>query len=370
MIQGFGNLKAMETYANRFPDALKASHFRKINELFLSSIGLGTYLGEMDDATDEQSYRTTAQCFAGGINMIDSAINYRAQRSERVLGHVIHDLIQKGSLAREEIFISTKGGFLPFDHDDPQDSADYFDQTYIQSGILEAEDIVQGCHAMTPKYLEDQLGRSLRNLNVDTIDLYHLHNPETQLEEISEDTFYTRLTKAFEFLEQKVSENKIKMYGTATWNGYRISSQSKGYLSLKKVIETAERAGGKNHHFKAIQLPYNLGMPEAFTNQNQLRDGETISAIEFARRAGLLVFTSASLLQGRLAKRLPDKIRSLFPNCPSAAVCAIQFVRSTPGVTTALVGMKSPAHLFENLAVCEILPLSQAAFSDLFAQHS
>ena len=370
MIQGFANLKGTEHFAEHFPEAHRSGFFREMHGLFLSTIGLGTYLGEMDDATDDGSYQAGMQCVAHGVNVIDSAINYRAQRSERVIGKVISGLISEGKLTRDQIFLSTKGGFIPFDHDYPSDPAGYFDQNYIQPGILKVQDVIQGCHAMTPKYLENQLEHSLRNLGVDTIDLYYVHNPEIQLEEVSENIFYDRLAKAFEFLEQKVSEGKIKMYGTATWNGYRVLSQAKGYLSFQKVIEAAVRAGGKQHHLKAIQLPYNLGMPEAFTNENQIWEGDQISAIEFSRRARLLVFTSASLLQGRLAQRMPDKIRSLFPDCSSQAACALQFVRSTPGVTAALVGMKSLAHVSENLKLAQIPSLSGDAFANLFASRS
>ena len=369
MIRNFANSEGTKKFTLRFPEAFQNGYFRKIDELFLSSIGLGTYLGEMDDATDQKSHQATVQCLKSGINVIDSAINYRGQRSERVIGRVVCDLIGQAKLAREELFLSTKGGFISFDTDFPGNPVDYLTENYFVPGILKEEDIIQGCHAMTPKYLDHQLEKSLQNLGVDTVDLYYIHNPETQLEEISEDEFYNRLTNAFELLEKKVSEGKIKMYGTATWNGYRISHDSKGYLSLKKVIDAAVRAGGTHHHFKAIQLPYNLGMPEALTNQNQTWEEDLVSAIEFAKRANLFVFTTASLLQGRLAQRMPDKIRSLFPECSSQAACALQFVRSTPGVTTALVGMKSLAHVSENLFLTQIPPLNEEAFTNLFASH-
>lgn len=369
MNQNFATLEGTENYSKRFSQARDAGHFRKNKYLFLSSIGLGTYLGGMDDETDSLSYQAAIECLEQGVNVIDSAINYRAQRSERVIGKVIRDLIKNKKIIRDEIFVSTKGGFIPFDRDEPADFAEYFEENYLRPKILKREDIVQGCHAMTPEYLENQLEQSLINFGLVGIDLYYVHNPEIQLEEISEREFYERLEKTFELLEQKVSDGKIKMFGTATWNGYRISNGAKGYLSLEKVIEVAERAGGKNHHFKAIQLPYNLGMPEAFVNQNQIWKGEAVSAIEAARRADLMVFASASLLQGRLAQRMPENIRSLFRGCSSAAACALQFVRSTPGITAALVGMKSSAHVSENLSVSQIPPLSAGEFLNLFSSR-
>ena len=370
MIEGFAALPGTIRYTERHSRAFKAGHFRAFSDLMFSSVGLGTYLGDPDEATDQQSYQAAEECLLNGVQVLDSAINYRAERSERVLGSVLKDLISKNKIARDEIFISTKGGFIPFDSEYAQDPYQYISERFIKPGVLSEKEVIQGCHAMTPKYLENQLQESLKNLGVQTIDLYYLHNPETQLEELSEDEFYSTLRKAFEFLETKVSEGKIKMYGTATWNGYRIPKDAQDYLSLAKVFETAVEAGGKNHHFKAVQLPYNLGMPEAFAHQNQLWKGESVSAIEWAKRSGLLVFASASLLQGRLAGKLPDKIRSLFSNCSTPAACALQFVRSTPGITTALAGMKTSAHVKENLAVSEVPPFSEEAFFDLFAPRS
>lgn len=352
MINQCATSSGTQAYTKRF--RVHSSHFRNQHDLFLSSIGIGTYLGEMDDETDRDSFAAIKHSILSGVNVIDTAINYRGQRSERVIGKALLDLIQHHGVQREEIFISTKGGFIPFDGEYPEDPATFFSETYMKTGILKEEDVIQGCHAMTPKYLDDQLKRSLQNLDLETIDLYYLHNPEMQLEEITEDVFYPRLVEAFKILEQKVSEAKIKMYGLATWNGFRVSSKTKGYLNLNKILEAASEAGGKDHHFKSIQLPYNLGMPEAFTRQNQNWNGEEISAIEYARRAELVVLTSASLLQGRLAQDLPSKIKSLFPGCSSEAACALQFVRSTPGVTTALVGMKSQVHVDENLGLKEV----------------
>jgi len=370
MIEGFATLAGTERYAGRHSKALEAGHFRTYSDFMLSSVGLGTYLGDPDEDTDTRSYEAARLCLTSGVNVIDSAINYRAQRSERVIGRLLKDLIAKNLIRRDEVFISTKGGFIPFDSDYPKDSYRHIAEYYIQPGIISERELIQGCHAMTSKYLENQLELSFKNLDVQTIDLYYLHNPEIQLEALSEEDFYSALRKAFEFLEGKVTQGKIKMYGTATWNGYRVPKETQGYLSLAKILETAVQAGGEGHHLKAVQLPYNLGMPEALANQNQSWKGESVSAIEFARRAGLLVFTSASLLQGRLAQRLPDKIRSLFPNCSTHAACALQFVRSTPGITTALVGMKLLDHVAENLAVSEVSPLSKEQFFELFIPHS
>jgi aryl-alcohol dehydrogenase-like predicted oxidoreductase len=219
---------------------------------------------------------------------------------------------------------------------------------------------------MTQRYLLSQLDSSLSNLGVECIDIYYVHNPETQLAEVSRSEFNDRLLKALEALEGAVSAGKIRMYGTATWNGYRNDPEANDYLSLSEVVSIAEKAGGENHHFKAIQLPFNLAMPEALTKRNQEVGGEKISILEAAQRLGVTVMCSASILQGQLARNLPPVISEVFGDLQTDAQRSLQFVRSTPGVTTALVGMKQLPHVEENLKVAKVSPAPWEQYAKLF----
>ena len=153
----------------------------------------------------------------------------------------------------------------------------YFEETFFQPGIASASDIVSNSHCMSPAYLLNQLDCSLKNLSLECLDIYYVHNPETQLGKISREEFNSRLLKAFEAMEQAVSAGKIRMYGTATWNGYRNDPQAKDYLSLAEIIGLATKAGGKDHHFKVIQVPFNLGMNEALSLSNQIVEGKTLT---------------------------------------------------------------------------------------------
>src|SRR5437867_13322853 len=85
-------------------------HFREAIGAMVSSIGIGTYLGRDDDATDASYARAVRRALELGINVIDSAINYRNQRSERAVGKALRD----GAVPRERVAICTKGGFLAF----------------------------------------------------------------------------------------------------------------------------------------------------------------------------------------------------------------------------------------------------------------
>ncbi len=353
-----------ERYRQRFT-SLHPAHFRPLQELWASSVGLGTYLGDADDETDALYAEAIATALSCGCNVLDTAINYRCQRSERVIGAAIHAMAAKGQLTRDEVLLCTKGGYLPFDGAVPADPTKYLTQTVINTGLAPYDEIVGGCHCLTPAYLDHALHTSLANLRVQTIDLYYLHNPEQQLDEVNRDTFMARLEAAFELLEECVREEKIRYYGIATWHGLRISPQSKNYLSLETLVKLAERTGGVSHRFRAVQLPYNLAMPEACSFKNQTVEGEPMTALAAAERLGLSVMISASLLQSRLAA-LPRGLEERIPGLSTSAQRAIQFVRSTPGVTTALVGMKNRAHVEENLAVAHAAPLSAQDVAQLF----
>jgi len=234
--------------------------------------------------------------------------------------------------------------------------------------LTEPPDRFPSCfdHCMTPRYLLNQLDCSLRNLDLECVDIYYVHNPESQLGKITREEFDERLVKAFEALEQMVASGKIRMYGTATWNAYRNPAEAKDYLSLAQVVALAEKAGGKNHHFKVVQLPLNLGMSEALSSTNQSIGGKAMTLLEAAQVLDVAVMCSASVLQGQLTRNLPELIHDTFEGLQTDGQRALQFVRSTPGVATALVGMKQVAHVNENLQTARIAPASWEQYSKLF----
>jgi aryl-alcohol dehydrogenase-like predicted oxidoreductase len=364
-VPGSATAAGTERYRRRFEGRIPLEHFRHEQGLWMSSIGIGTYLGNHDEATDRQYCAAIVRALESGCNVIDSAINYRCQRSERSIGAALKELATKG-YGRDEVVIATKGGFLPFDEKPPSDPRAYFTKTFIDTGLAAAADIAGGYHCMTPRYLAHQLDASLRNLDVECIDVYYVHNPESQLGKVPREEFNERLLKAFEALEQEATDGKIRMYGTATWNAYRNAVDAKDYLSLAEVVALAEKAGGKGHHFKVIQLPLNLGMSEALSSANQSVGGKTKTLLEAAQELGVTVMCSAAVLQGQLTHNLPEMIRDTFDELETDSQRALQFVRSTPGVATALVGMKQVAHVDENLKTARVAPAAWEQYSKLF----
>jgi aryl-alcohol dehydrogenase-like predicted oxidoreductase len=226
----------------------------------------------------------------------------------------------------------------------------------VEPGIIGPGDVVAGSHCMAPRYLGHQIDQSLRNLGVHTIDIFYVHNPETQLSEINHDDFYKRLRLAFGFLEGAVSSGKIRMYGTATWNGYRASAGSPDFISIETVVQCARDVAGDNHHFRVVQLPYNLAMTEAFKLANQTLNGKLLPMLEASRELGLTVMASASLCQNRLSRNQRLFLSEHMKDLSTDHQRAIQFVRSTPGIAASLVGMSQIPHVEENLGVATVPP--------------
>jgi len=345
---------ATEQYAAHFAERYVPDFFRKMEGgAVVSSIGIGTYLGECSVADDGAYTEAIAAALASGVNLIDTAINYRCQRSERAVGAAVQRAIDKGT-SREAIVICTKGGFLPLEDRPPESREayrEYLRREFFNSNILTPDDVVAGGHSIVPSFLRYSLERSRKNLGVQTIDLYYLHNPEQQLAAMSPASLRERLRAAFMVLEDAVSRGEIRAYGCATWQSLRVPPGAKAHLSLRDLEAIAREVAGDAHHFRAVQMPINLAMPEAFRDQTQEigKDGELVSALEAATALGLAVVASASLMQAQLTRNLPPSMHELFPAQRTDAQRALAFVRSLPGVTSALVGTRSLEHLAENL---------------------
>ena len=345
MQQGHATIAGTSRYATRFPQY--SDFYTETQQLTVSSLGIGSYLGGTDDNTCRSYEEAVKVALQDGINFIDTSLNYRNQLSERNIGMALEPLLQAGKVARDEFMISTKAGYLV--------------AGAVTSAVVDKKDVVGEGHAMSPRFLNDQLDRSRKNLGLATIDVFYLHNPETQLEELGEDEFYERLEAAFSTLEEAVSDGKIRYYGAATWGGFR---QSEEGLSLRRMEEIARSIAGELHKFRFIQLPFNLAMPEAL----QLRDETGRSVLDHAVDLDISVVASASILQSRLASGLPGVLQDRLSGLETDAQRAIQFTRSTPGIDVALVGMSKTAHVIENLGVARVPPVELAEYLRLFHQ--
>lgn len=352
-LRGAATPAATAAYSARFRDGFASDFYRAIaGGPVVSSIGIGTYLGECDDADDARYTSAVRHSLEHGINLVDTAINYRCQRSERAVGRALRGAVDTGVARREEIVLCTKGGYIPLDGQAPAGRAEYdayLADEYFAPGLMDPSDVVAGGHCLAPGFLANQLARSRENLGVEAIDVYYLHNPEQQLEVLDRGAFLDRLRAAFALLEERVQQREIGVYGCATWNGFRSLPGTRGHLSLADIIAAARDAGGPHHHFRVIQLPISLLMTEAVRTPTQkLADGRVVPLLHAAAELGISVVASASLLQAQLAAGLPPQLHEAFPGLETDAQRALAFVRSLP-LGAALVGMRSIDHIEENL---------------------
>jgi aryl-alcohol dehydrogenase-like predicted oxidoreductase len=323
---------------------------------------MGTYLGEPtvqhDELIENAIYDSVR---SGAVNVLDTAINYRFMKSEKCIGRALSRLIDDNVISRNQVFVCTKNGYITNDADYPSvDVMEYIQKMFISPGLIDAGDISSGYNILNPNYIARCIDKSLMNMRLKTIDLVYIHNAyESWNEDVSKSEFNRMIADVFRTYERYRADNKIRYYGMATWSCFRVPRDSKEYLSLEDIVNIAEEAGGKNHGFKFIQLPYNLAYSEAIFLKNQNVGSEKdLTILEACRKLDIGVFTSVPLLQTRLLNvKVPD-----FSGITDQVIKLLQIVRSTPSVTAALIGQKNPNHVARNVTIAKLPPLEESDF--------
>jgi len=342
------------------------SHFREFCGLRLSSLGIGTYLGDVDAETDglveDAVFRSVS---SGAVNVIDTAINYRLQRAERSVGRAVARLAGDEGIegGREALFVCTKNGYLTSDGELSTDFRTYIRDEYVKPGKLKPEEIAGEAHSMAVPFLREQLNRSTANLGLECIDVLYLHNAaESWLADMGYRRFIEKLGEVFSLYEEERKRGRILYYGMATWSCLRVKEGEAEHVNLDDVVDAAKGVGGEEHGFRFVQLPFNVAMNEALTQKNQRIADEPLTTFEAAKRLGVGVFTSVPLSQARLLShtRVPELEGS-------KALSLIQFARSAhPAVVAPLIGQKNPEHVKENLRIAMMPPLSESEFRETY----
>ncbi len=342
------------------------SHFRLFEGLYLSSIGMGTYLGEPNTQDDKAIENAVYESIkSGSVNVLDTALNYRAMKSEKSIGRALSRLIKdEGIISREEVFICTKNGYITNDADYPGvDVMEYMQNMFISAGLINVNDISSGYNVLNPNYIARCIDKSLMNMHLSTIDLVYIHNAfESWYNDVNREQFFEMLSKVFEVYEKYISNNKIRYYGMATWTCFRVLQGNKEYLSLEEVVKLAEKVGGKQHGFRFIQLPYNLVYSEALLLKNQnVGPEKNLTFLEAAEKLNIKVFTSIPLFQSKLLKaKIPD-----YMGLSDQVAKLVQIIRSSPSVIAPLIGYKKPEHVEQNLKIANVPPLNEKEFKDI-----
>ena len=322
-------------------------------KLSVSALGAGSYLGDCTDEEDERYRVALREAITLGVNFLDTASNYRCQRSERVVGHAVVEAVAAGDVRRDELLVCTKGGYVALEGEPPATREAYdawLHENLFAPGIVAPSDLARGGHSLHRNFIAHQLDQSRKNLGLTTIDIYYLHNPEEQLLGLDRAAFRALLQDAFALLEERALAGEIVGYGCATWLGLRMGPDHRQHLSLADLMTIARDVGGTTHHFRAVQLPVSLAMPEAARVPTQQLGRKLVTVLEAAEALGVGVVASAPLMQGRLAAGLPPEMHALFPTCTTDAQRALRFASAMPGVGTVLAGMRHTAHVRENVA--------------------
>jgi len=357
----FGYLKKFGKYSKDF--------YRFNGELFFPTLGIGTYKPEpyKEDNYIINYAEAIKAALRNGINLIDTAINYRYQMSEREIAEALNEMFANGEIKREEVIIASKAGFVPLDFPFPDNPYGWIQKNMIDKALALKEEVIIDQHCMSPGFLRWSCEQSLKNLEIDTIDIFFLHNPETQLGYVDQETFYARIKAAFELFETLREEGKIGSYGVAAWNGFLYEEDHTEYISLAKIVKIAEDVGGENHGFKYLQSPFNLAKPHAYgyTNQ-QCEDGKYYPLMHACMKYGITYIGSSPLLQKNLFKRpFAPKIGELMNTSELSDVAsALQFARSA-GAISAVFGAVDPSHVIDNTILAYIPAASSEAMNML-----
>jgi len=242
----------------------------------VSPLGFGSYRIHEGEPEHREALRlalTQKTC-----NLIDTSTNYGGGSSEILIGQVLSELAQEGSLDRQDVFVVSKAGYvqgpnLKVARERKAAGSQYPDMVEISQDLW---------HCLSPEFLEDQLTASLERLQLQSLDALLLHNPEYFLKSGGEHVeYYRRIQAAFAHLEHEVERGRIRFYGVSS-NTFAEPREAPDYTSLEAITEIAEKLGPQ-HHFALIQFPFNLYEPGALF---EINNGQR-TLLEYAREKDL-----------------------------------------------------------------------------------
>ncbi len=371
-IAGSATRSGTHAYAASFGGRCGEGHYSDfLNEhLKLSSLGLGTYPGAASDAADEEIARIVERALAGGINVIDTAVHYRYGRALAAIREGLARARAVG-VAREQVFVAVKGGFVLLPEGEPESFDSWFDAHIAARGLGTRDDLT-GRHVLSPAHIDWQLEAAREALGLDTLDAFIVDQPEVHIARLGKERVNRRLAEVFERLERAVAQNRLRCYGISTFDGLRAETDAPVFQSIASLLGLAERAARQasrdaaaGHHLRIVQCPFNPAMTEAFTRFSQATGhGNVASTLQAAHQLRVYVMASHVLGKGRFAEE--DPLAAALPGLAGPAQRALQFARSTPGIGTALAGVSTAAHLDDLLAVAAAAPLARSEYLKLY----
>jgi uncharacterized protein len=286
-LPGAATAEGTAAYAARQPANAQAHGYRTLgrSSLRVSIVGFGGY--RVDETTPEHA-GALRRALLDGCNLVDTSTNYTDGGSERLIGQVLADLAREGTVAREEVVVVSKAGYLQGRNLElaaarEEEGRPYPEVVKYGEGIW---------HCIHPEFLAEQIARSLDRLGLTALDVCLLHNPEYYLQDAHERSYgtlekrraelYRRMAEAFAFLEGEVAAGRLGAYGVSS-NTVAAAPEDPDGTSLERMLEAAQQAGGAGHHFRVLQLPLNL------------LEARGVAAAQQAAAAGLAVLVNRPL---------------------------------------------------------------------------
>lgn len=301
----------------------------------VSEISFGAWAigGSWGQVSDEDALNALRTAIDHGINFIDTADVYGDGRSERLIAQVLKE---KG----EQVYVATKAGRRLDPH------------------------VAQGYNRQN---LTAFIERSLKNLEVEALDLVQLHCPPTEV-------YYT--PEVFAALDELVQAGKIRHYG----------------VSVEKVEEA----------IKALEYP-NVQSVQIIFNMFRQRPAELFFDLAKKRQVGILarVPLASGLLTGKMSRsstfpaddhrnfnrygeafdvgetfsgvdferglQAVDKLQGLVPEDATMAQFALRWILMFDAVSCAIPGAKNPQQALDNIRASALPPLSQETMSRIRA---
>lgn len=306
-LSGFATAEGTARYASRLVNQPRSSGSLEHGYLTLgatgltvSKLGFGCY---RVDASDPEFSAALIKALKEGVNLVDTSTNYMEGDSERVVGSTLRHLVAEKILARDEVIVVSKIGYVQGQNLKQAEAREksgrpYPDMVKYGEGLW---------HCVHPEFLADQLAASLDRLGLDTLDVCLLHNPEYFLAEAARrggakvdeqrDRFYHRMEQAFSYFESQVAAGRIRWYGVSS-NTVTAPASDAEATSLFHFLDAATRAaasqGPAHHHFALLQCPMNLFESGALITRNTgVEQQDTV--LELAQREHLSVLVNRPL---------------------------------------------------------------------------
>jgi aryl-alcohol dehydrogenase-like predicted oxidoreductase len=325
---------------------MKFNEFGKTG-MRISEIGFGgSRIGGVfaDKNSSKEALTVLRTALDSGITFYDTADMYAQGESESLIGTAFHG-------RREQVVLATKGGYCLPTRRNIMKRIKPLVRPIVRALGLKRAKLPAGMSGtlsqdFSPLYLTRALEKSLTRLRTDYVDLYQLHSPGPAF--LRSDAFAATL----ETLGRLKAQGKLRFYGVAT----EVPEDAPFCLSAPGI--------------SSVQLGFGLLDLEAL-EQGTLAAAAARGLGIIARGcfAGGLLKDSLDEAQLRVATPKWQRILALREVSSdmgrSMLDAAFQFCRGTPAIGVTLLGMRTEAHLRENLRYVQASPLSAAEYTAL-----